>query len=259
VAHAEFHVAEAYRYDRRSAVRWIFSHLWRYPWLPAIFLLTTLGMAVAQSLGAVAIGRAFDTISAGADPSLVATAALWVAAAYLGYGGSDIVNSLLLRILGQRVERDTREELYLDLLGKSPTFYGRQRIGDVMARATNDVQQIGLMVAPNMGLICESALALVVPFVTIALLRVELLLVPSLFFVAFVIAIRRYSETLRPIAEAQREQFGELNARIAESVTGIEVVHGFAQEEAESRAASATSLFARAGSRPATSRCYCLG
>jgi hypothetical protein len=70
VAHAEFHVAEAYRYDRRSAVRWIFSHLWRYPWLPAIFLLTTLGMAVAQSLGAVAIGRAFDTISAGADPSL---------------------------------------------------------------------------------------------------------------------------------------------------------------------------------------------
>ena len=72
--------------------------------------------------------------------------------------------------------------------------------------------QIGLMVAPNMGLICESALALVVPFVTIALLRAELLLVPSLFFVAFIVAIRRYSDTLL-LRLAERTESGTWRAK----------------------------------------------
>src|SRR5215216_2970534 len=119
-------------------------------------------------------------------------AALLVVAAYLGYGACDIVNSLVLRVLGQRVERDTRAELYLSLLGKSQTFLNRQSVGDLMARATYDVQQVSLMVAPNSGLIIESFFALVVPIVTIAALRVDLLLVPLLFLLTFSIAIQRY-------------------------------------------------------------------
>ncbi|GAB4113630.1 MAG: ABC transporter ATP-binding protein [Roseiflexaceae bacterium] len=232
---AEFHVTDAYRYDRRSAVRWVLSHLWRAPLLPIIFLVTTLGMAVAQSLGALAIGNAFDTIASGADLGLVTSVTLLVAAAYVGYGACDIINSLALRIVGQRVERDTREELYIDLLGKSPTFHGRQRVGDLMARTTNDVQQIGLMIAPNLGLIMESLLALLVPYVTIMTIRFELLLVPVLFLIGFLVTLRQYSNSLEPIAEAQRAQFGNLNARLAESVTGVEVVQGFAQEAAEER------------------------
>jgi ATP-binding cassette subfamily B protein len=232
---AEFHVTDAYRYDRRSAVRWVISHLWRAPLLPIIFLVTTLGMAVAQSLGALAIGNAFDTIASGADLGLVMSVTLLVAAAYVGYGACDIINSMALRIVGQRVERDTREELYIDLLGKSPTFHGRQRVGDLMARTTNDVQQIGLMIAPNLGLIMESLLALLVPYVTIMTIRFELLLVPVLFLIGFLVTLRQYSSSLEPIAEAQRAQFGNLNARLAESVTGVEVVQGFAQEAAEER------------------------
>jgi ATP-binding cassette, subfamily B, bacterial len=229
----EFHVAESYHYDRRTPARWIISHLWRYSWLLALFLLTTLAMAVAQSAGALAVGRAFDTIGVGVEAGAVLAATVWVAAAYLGYGGSDIVNSLALRILGQRVERDAREELYISLIGKSPSFHGRQRIGDLMARTTNDVSQIGLMIAPNAGLIMESLLALLVPYVTITFIRAELLLVPALFLIGFAITLYRYSTSLRPVAEAQREQFGLLNARLAESVGGAEVVQGFAQEAAE--------------------------
>jgi ATP-binding cassette subfamily B protein len=183
----------------------------------------------------LAIGNAFDTIASGADLGLVMSVTLLVAAAYVGYGACDIINSMALRIVGQRVERDTREELYIDLLGKSPTFHGRQRVGDLMARTTNDVQQIGLMIAPNLGLIMESLLALLVPYVTIMTIRFELLLVPVLFLIGFLVTLRQYSSSLEPIAEAQRAQFGNLNARLAESVTGVEVVQGFAQEAAEER------------------------
>jgi len=231
--HREFTIADEYHYNRRSAPRWIVSHVLRYPAQPIVFVVTVIGMAAAQSFGAVFIGQAFDTLIGGGGSSELAVAALWVIVAYLGYGACDIVNSLTLRVLGQRVERDTRAELYLSLMGKSQTFLNRQPVGDLMARATYDVQQISLMIAPNSGLILESLFALIVPLVTIALLRTQLLLVPALFLICFAVAIQRYNRALEPVASAMNERFGKLNAELAESIGGMEVVKGFAQEQQE--------------------------
>ena len=135
-------------------------------------------------------------------------------------------------MLSQRVERDTRDEVYLSLLGKSQTFHGRQRVGDLMARVTNDVQQISQLVSPGLGLMIESVLTLLVPLIAIASLQVDLLLVPLVFLVAVTFALRRYNRQLRPVAGALRERFGVMNAGLAEAVAGIEVVKGFAQEAA---------------------------
>ncbi|MEI7771646.1 MAG: ABC transporter ATP-binding protein, partial [Chloroflexales bacterium] len=154
---------------------------------------------------------------------------------YLGYGASDIVNSLAIRVLAQRVERDARDEIYLSLLGKSQSFHGRQRAGDLMARVTNDVQQVNQLISPALGGLTESGLTLVVPLVTIALLRAELLLVPLIFLAVFSVALRRYNRNLRPVAGTLRERFGQMNAGLAEAITGIEVVKGFAQEPEEER------------------------
>jgi ATP-binding cassette, subfamily B, bacterial len=229
----EFTIANEYHYDRRSAPRWVVSHVLRYPIMPLVFFITAAGMAAAQSLGAVFVGQAFDSLLNGGGSAELGAAALRVIAAYLGYGACDIVNSLALRVLGQRVERDTRAELYLSLLGKSQTYLNRQPVGDLMARATYDVQQISLMVAPNSGLIIESFFALVVPIVTIAVLKVDLLLVPLLFLLTFSLAIKRYNNALRPVSGAMNERFGAMNAGLAEAIGGMEVVKGFAQEQPE--------------------------
>jgi ATP-binding cassette subfamily B protein len=232
----EFTIANEYHYNRRSAPRWVLAHVLRYPLMPLIFIITAIGMAAAQSLGAVFVGQAFDTLLGGGGSPDLARAALLVIAAYLGYGACDIVNSLVLRVLGQRVERDTRAELYLSLLGKSQTFLNRQSVGDLMARATYDVQQVSQMIAPNSGLIIESFFALIVPIITIAALRYDLLLVPLLFLLTFSIAIRRYNNALRPISSAMNQRFGVMNGGLAETIGGMEVVKGFAQEpQAEQR------------------------
>ena len=60
----------------------------------------------------------------------------------------DLAGWLLAEVTGQRLERDAREELYVSLLGKSQTFHNRQRVGDLMARATNDVRQLNMMICP---------------------------------------------------------------------------------------------------------------
>ncbi|MDQ5854511.1 MAG: ABC transporter ATP-binding protein/permease [Chloroflexota bacterium] len=231
----EFSVADAYPYDHRSPWRWVASHIRRYPWLPLLFLLTTAAMAGAQSLAAVLVGRAFDTVVGGAQLSQIALAALAVAAAYLAYSASDIINTVVVRLLAQRVERDARDEVYLSLLGKSQTFHGRQRVGEVMARVTNDVQQTTQLVSPGFNFVIESLLSLLVPLITIALLQPELLLVPVIFLIVLAAALWRYNARLRPVAGELRERFGVLNAGLTEAVAGIEVVKGFAQEQAEAQ------------------------
>ncbi|HEU5015090.1 MAG TPA: ABC transporter ATP-binding protein [Roseiflexaceae bacterium] len=242
--HREFTIADEYHYNRRTAPRWVLSHVLRYPVLPIMFLITVIGMAIAQSLGAVFVGQAFDTLLGGGGLAQLTSAALLVVAAYLGYGACDIFNSLSLRVLGQRVERDTRAELYLSLLSKSQTFLSRQSVGDLMARSTYDVQQVSLMVAPNSGLVLESLFALLVPLVTIALLRADLLLVPILFLLGFAVAIRRYNNALRPVSTRMNERFGVMNSGLAESISGMEVVKGFAQEpQIEQRLTTAAASY----------------
>ena len=233
MTHSEFTVTDAHRYDHRSTLRWLQSHIMRYPGLGLTFFLTTIGMAASQSMTAVTVGWAFDAVINNEGRAGLATAALYVIAAYVGYGLFDIVNSLSIRILSQRVERNARDELYLSLLSKSQTFHGRQRVGDLMARATNDVQQIGLFVSPALGTTTESLLTLLVPLVTILTFDFNLLLIPIIFLIGTTITLRQYNDTLRPVATQLRASFGVMNAGLAETISGIEVVKGFAQEPAE--------------------------
>lgn len=229
----EFTIANEYQYDHRSSVRWLTSHIMRYPVLLVTFLLTTVGMAATQSMSAVMVGRAFDAVNRNAGVSALTIAALLVASAYVGYGLFDIVNSMAIRVLAQRVERNARDELYLSLLSKSQTFHGRQRVGDLMARVTNDVQQVNQFVSPALGMATESFLTLIIPLITIATLDFHLLLVPILFLIGLTFALRQHNNNLRPVAGMLRSRFGTMNAGLAETITGIEVVKGFAQEPAE--------------------------
>ncbi|MCB8978016.1 MAG: ABC transporter ATP-binding protein [Ardenticatenaceae bacterium] len=230
---SEFTVADAHTYDHRSTLRWLRSHILRYKGLLLTFLLTTVGMASAQSMEAITVGWAFDSVIQNEGRAGLTVAALYVVAAYVGYGLFDIVNSLAIRVLAQRVERNTRDELYLSLLSKSQTFHGQQRVGDLMARATNDVQQLNLFVSPALGTTTESILTLLVPLVTITTLDYRLLIVPIVFLISTYFALRRYNDNLAPVATQLRGTFAEMNAGLAETISGIEVVKGFAQEPAE--------------------------
>lgn len=229
----EFTIANEFPYDTRSPLRWLSSHILRYKTLLIVFFLTTAGMGATQSMAAVLVGQAFDTVVEIAGSTALTVAALWVVAAYVGFGLFDIVNSLVIRVLAQRVERDARDELYLSLLSKSQTFHGRQRVGDLMARVTNDVQQTNQFVFPALGLTTESVFMLVIPLITIATIDPKLLLVPLLFLGGLTVALRQHNQLLRPVAGRLRERFGLMNAGLAEAITGIEVVKGFAQEDAE--------------------------
>jgi ATP-binding cassette subfamily B protein len=159
--------------------------------------------------------------------------ALGLAGSALAQGVTGLGRNAAVEFIAQRLERDARQEFYAELLGKSQTFHGRQRIGDIMARATNDVRQLNYMFSPGLMLITDSTMALIIPTILIGTLNWRLLLVPAIFTVALVITVADYNRRLKPVSLAQREQFGTMNAGLAEAVAGIEVVKANAQEHAE--------------------------
>lgn len=232
----EFTVAGEYRYKQSGPIRWIISHLARYPLFLSGFILAAIISNGLFALTPRLTGLAFDEVlQATPDRGRLLTITLLVLGVVLVQGAIYLAGNLSIEVLAQRFERDARDELYLSLLGKSQTFHNRQRVGDIMARAANDVRQLNMMLNPGFFLILDSFSGLFIPIIFIGFLRLELLLTPLIFTVLFLLALRRYTRQLNPVAAQMREHFGLMNAGLAETVSGIEVVKAAAQETAEKR------------------------
>lgn len=234
MANREFTVAGEHRYDRSSPVRWILSHALRYPWLPLAAIAASISANALTSYSRVLVGDAFRVVTTpgGTLQGLLSVAVL-VGAARAGQALLQLARNVAVEFLAQRIERDTRDEFYISLLGKSLSFHSRQRVGDLMARATNDVHQINLMVNPGANLIFDSLVGTVVPIIAIASIRLQLVAVPLLFVALLAVTLRDYTSKLNPVSDAMRQQFGIMNAGLAESIAGIEVVKAYAQEKQE--------------------------
>ena len=230
----EFRLEDEYHYNRSGPVRWIISHVMRYPLFPLATTLAAILNNGFYSYIQIFVGRAFDLIT---TPGWQTAALLGLAASVLGsaigQGLTGLVRNFSIEFAAQRVERDARDELYVSLLGKSQTFHGRQRIGDIMARATNDVRMLNLMFSPGVMLIIDSLMALVIPILMIGRLQFRLLLVPAIFVVLLAVTVADYNRRLKPVSIALRDQFGTLNAGLAEAIAGIEVVKANVQERYE--------------------------
>jgi len=233
---AEFSIAGASTFNRSSPLRWILSHLRARKWYVIGTLAMSVLMNVLNSMIPTLTGRAFDAVlQATPDVERLGQIALIILFLVLGRGVLDLGARLCVEVVARSLERDARDELLLSLLGKSQTFHNRQRVGDLMARAANDVRQLNTMVNPGFDLLFDSMMALMFPIIFIALLDWRLLPAPILFVIGFAITLRRYMRELMPVSTEQRSAFAALNASLAESVQGIEVIKVTAQEKAEER------------------------
>jgi ATP-binding cassette subfamily B protein len=157
----------------------------------------------------------------------------WLIVSQLIRGGLMLVRNFCSEVVGQRVERDTRDELYLNLVGKSMSFHDSQATGDLMARATNDVREINMLFNPGLNLVIGSINFIIAPFLILPAISVDLLLVPTLYVFIYIYLLWDYLKDLQPATEAVRQEFGHLNAVLAEAIDGVETVKGAAQEAHE--------------------------
>ncbi|HEY2259052.1 MAG TPA: ABC transporter ATP-binding protein, partial [Solirubrobacteraceae bacterium] len=158
-----------------------------------------------------------------------------LALAITGAGLLRLVLSVYRRLIAGKVslgvEVDLRNRLYGQLQRLELSFFDRQQTGQLMSRATVDLQSVRFFLGYGLIFIAQSLVTILLAAVAMFALQPALAAI-SLAPVPFVVLIaNRYGKRSRPAMQEAQQRIAELTADAEESVSGIRVVKAFAQEE----------------------------
>ncbi len=179
------------------------------------------------------IGRAIDDLSAEVTTEKI----IYYPALILGISAiSGIFLFWQRRLLinaSRHIEYDMRGDFYAALVNQPLEFFQNNRVGDLMARATNDLSAIRQIVGPMILYSFQAifALAIVLPI----LLRINVKLTLLLFITMPLVSltVKYLGEQIHVRFEKIQEFFSDITARAQENLTGVRVVRAYAQEAAE--------------------------
>jgi ATP-binding cassette subfamily B protein len=175
------------------------------------------------------IGRAIDDIDSGDRSGLELLCAGLIVAGVVRLGFS-VARRIVSGNVSLGVEYDLRNGLYGHLQALELGFFDRQQTGQLMSRATVDLQSIRFFLGYGFVWIAQSALTIL--FAAIAMfLKDPALAAMSLAPVPFVVMVAfRYGKRSRPAIQEVQQRIGELTAEAEENVSGVRVVKAFAAE-----------------------------
>lgn len=131
------------------------------------------------------------------------------------------------------IEYDMREDFYAALVHQPLGFFQNNRVGDLMARATNDLSAIRQIVGPMILYSCQAifALAIVLPILLRINVKLTLFLLIPLPLVS--LTVKYLGEQVHIRFEKIQEYFSGITARAQENLSGVRVVRAYAQEASE--------------------------
>ncbi len=134
-------------------------------------------------------------------------------------------------VLGERFILDLRVSLYAYLQRLSLSFFERTSTGELMSRVTNDVSVLENFVTHGTALTAVNALRLVGAAVVLFILDWRLALWVLAPMPVLTVGLRLFNTRVRPIYRRARDRLGDINARLQDSLAGIQVIQAFGQEE----------------------------
>jgi ATP-binding cassette subfamily B protein len=196
-----------------------------------------MGALVAKDLATAAnpllIGAAVDALTQGRGVrSVAAIAGLLLAVAAIK-GVFQYFMRVILIGISRDIEYDLRNDLFRRLVSLSPDYYGRTRTGDIMARATNDLNAVRMMLGPGIMYWTETSLTFALAIAIMLSIDWQftiLALLPApLVSVAVMVVGRRIHERFERI----QAMFSDISSRVQENLAGVRMIRAFAQERAE--------------------------
>jgi ABC-type multidrug transport system fused ATPase/permease subunit len=196
-------------------------------WGSLVFAWLAMGMTVLIPL---LLGDAINAIKDGEKAELLPLALAIVGAGILRLGLT-VVRRLVAGKVSLAVEFDLRQAFYEHLQRLDLSFFDSQQTGQLMSRATVDLQSIRFFLGYGLVFITQSMLTIVLAAVVMVALN-PLLALLALVPAPFVILIAsRYNLISRPAQQEVQQRIAELTAEAEENVSGIRIVKAFAREE----------------------------
>ena len=175
-------------------------------------------------------GRAITSIGRHDRHELV-TWAILILAAGLGRLVLSVFRRLVAGRVSLAVEMDLRNGLYGQLQRLELAFFDRQQTGQLMSRATVDLQSVRWFLGYGLVFIAQSLLSILLAAVAIFVLRPDLAAMSLAPVLLVILIAQRYGKYSRPALQEAQQRIAELTADAEENISGIRVVKAFAQEE----------------------------
>ncbi len=132
------------------------------------------------------------------------------------------------------VERTLRSKFMKHLLKMTPSFYEKNRTGDLMARATNDLKAVSLTAGFGILTLIDSTIFMLLILVTMGvLISWKLTLAAILPLPLMALAMNRYGKIIHKRFTAAQDSFGHMNDQVLESIAGVRVTRAYVQERAD--------------------------
>lgn len=179
------------------------------------------------------IGQAVDDLNAEVTWNKLSYYALVILGVNLVSGVFLFLQRRLLINTSRHIEYDMRADFYASLVPQPLAFFHGQRVGDLMARATNDLAAIRQIVGPMILYSFQAifALAITLPILFSISVKLTLLILIPLPLVS--LTVKFLGEQIHKRFEKIQEFFSDITARAQENITGVRVVRAYAQEDAE--------------------------
>jgi ABC-type multidrug transport system fused ATPase/permease subunit len=203
----------------------------RQLWGSLVFAWAAMGMTV---LIPWLIGRAVNAIQDSDQPDLLPLALAIVGAGILRLGLT-VVRRLVAGKVSLAVEFDLRQLFYAHLQRLELGFFDSQQTGQLMSRATVDLQSIRFFLGYGLIFITQNLLTITLVTVVMVAINPVLALIALVPAPLIVFTASRYNRVSRPAVQEVQQRIAELTAEAEENISGIRIVKAFAREEYQLR------------------------
>jgi ATP-binding cassette subfamily B multidrug efflux pump len=219
----------------KETFRTLLPYLGRYRRGLALGLAALAAKDIAGAGLPLVIKYAIDALTRGAALEIV----FWFAAALASLAALKGVFQFWMRVIligiSRDIEYDIRNDMFARLAGLSQDYYGRTRTGDIMARATNDLNAVRMMLGPGLMYWTETSLTFILAMAIMLSVDWPLTLVAIAPAPLVSFAVMRFGRVIHERFERIQGMFSDISSRVQENLAGVRVVRAYAQEEAELR------------------------
>jgi ATP-binding cassette subfamily B protein len=135
--------------------------------------------------------------------------------------------------MSRRVEYDLRNDFFAHLQKQSLSFFLKVRTGDLMARATNDLNAVRSLIGPGIMYSANTFMMAVIAFSLMVVISPKLTLLAMIPFPLIALVVNRLMARIHDLYESIQAQFSSVTAKAQENLSGIRVVKAYVQEESE--------------------------
>jgi ATP-binding cassette subfamily B multidrug efflux pump len=196
-------------------------------------ILTIVASVALGLLNPLLVGHGIDSLRAALTGGTVLRYALLIIGVSLVQGVFTFLQRTILVTMSRDIERDVRDAFFAHLERQPQGFFQQRATGDLMARATNDLQAVRMLCGPAIMYSVNTLLTAVGSLLLMARINLRLTLLALITLPIVAVVTQVFGSRIHVLFEKVQAQFSAISARVQENLAGVRVVRAYAQEGPE--------------------------